>query len=105
MFDPQSNSLVGIADLITQDEVIEVKNIQNWKHAVGQIFAYWYYLSLNSNLENKNLIPRVHLFGGNGIDDDRVKLCQALMEKIFEPYTDSILVTYAEESDWEEDEV
>jgi len=92
IFDEKSHLLVGIADLITHKEIIEVKNIKNWKHALGQIFTYWYYEA------NIDLIPRVHLFGGYGIADDRMKLCQSLMKKIFYPYTNLITkVTYAED--------
>ena len=30
----------GIIDIITDEEIIEVKNIKNWKHAIGQIISY-----------------------------------------------------------------
>lgn len=97
IFEPESNLLVGLADLITHQEVIEVKNIRNWKHAVGQVFAYWYYL-VQANV-SISLRPRIHLFGSNGINDHRIQLCQSLMEKIFSPYIDSTVVTYIEEDD------
>jgi hypothetical protein len=90
IFDRELKVLVGIADLITEIEVIEVKDIKNWKHAVGQIFAYWYYLENNDKLS-----PRIHLFGGDGIDDSRTKLCKSLMSDIFSPYFDKeVIVTY-----------
>lgn len=95
IFDHKSASLVGLADLITNTEIIEVKNIKNWKHAVGQVFAYWYYLALAN--ANKNLRPRIHLFGINGINDYRIQLCQSLMKKIFSPDIDSVRVTYVED--------
>lgn len=96
IFDSETNYLVGIADLITNKEVIEVKYIKNWKHAVGQVFAYWYYLSFNSNTGNNNFIPRIHLFGGKGINDDKIHLCQSVMNNVFSDYIGSTVVTYAE---------
>jgi hypothetical protein len=91
IFDKQSQVLVGLADLITDTEVIEVKHIKNWKHAIGQIFAYWY------NLENNDeLSPRIHLFGYDGIDDNKIKLCKSLMDNIFSPHFDGdVIVTYS----------
>lgn len=97
IFDDESGSLVGLADLITDTEIIEVKNIKNWKHAVGQVFAYWYYFS-RANVNN-SLRPRIHLFGNNGISDPKIQLCQFLMEKVFFPYIDSVVVTCAEDDD------
>lgn len=96
IFDCKSISLVGIADLITHAEVIEVKNIKNFKHAIGQIYAYWYYYSAGKNLNIYKLIPRIHLFGGEGINDYRIQLCQSLMEEVFKAYKVSTVVTYAE---------
>jgi|GEM_PF-4377479 len=95
--DYKSGVLVGLADLITDKEIIEVKNIKNWKHSLGQIFAYWYHFSLNTDVSNQYLIPRIHLFGGDGIYDDRIKLCQFLMQEIFSPHTNLAKVTYAED--------
>ncbi|BAZ15023.1 hypothetical protein NIES4071_68930 [Calothrix sp. NIES-4071] len=95
IFDCKSLSLVGIADLITDTQVIEVKDIKNFKHAIGQIYAYWYYFSLGRDSNIYRLIPRIHLFGGNGINDYRVQLCQSLMKKVFKPYKVSAVVTYA----------
>jgi hypothetical protein len=90
IFDKQLKVLVGIADLITDTEVIEVKDIKNWKHAVGQIFAYWYYLDNRDELS-----PRIHLFGGDGIDDYRIQLCKSLMNNIF-CFDVEVIVTYSE---------
>ena len=106
IIDHESYLLVGIADLITDEEVIEVKNVKNWKHAVGQVFAYWYYFSEYPNSVNKQLIPRIHLFGGDGFDDYRIQLCESLMKTVFSPHTDSVKVTYAEDDDFfiEDDE-
>jgi hypothetical protein len=45
---------VGFIDLLTNIEIIEIKNGNNWKHAVGQILMY--------SLEYPNHIKRIHLF-------------------------------------------
>ena len=45
---------VGFIDLLTNTEIIEIKNGNNWKHAVGQILMY--------SLEYPNHIKRIHLF-------------------------------------------
>ncbi|MBE9198793.1 hypothetical protein IQ233_06660 [Nodularia sp. LEGE 06071] len=99
IIDYESCLLVGRADLITDKEVIEVKDIKNWKHAVGPVFAYWYYFSEYPTSVNKQLIPRIHLFRGNGFDDYKITLCESLMKTVFYPHTDSIRVTYAEDFD------
>lgn len=96
IFDYKSIALVGLADLITDTELIEVKNINYWKHAVGQIFAYWYFASKDENLMKKRLKPRIHLFGGIGISDTRIELCQSLMQEVFKHHTTSCRVTYVE---------
>lgn len=31
---------VGVIDIMTEDKIIEIKEIKNWKHAVGQILSY-----------------------------------------------------------------
>ncbi|AFZ03914.1 hypothetical protein Cal6303_5024 [Calothrix sp. PCC 6303] len=86
----QQNSNRIPIDLITDTEVIEVKDIKNWKHAVGQIFAYWYYLDNRDELS-----PRIYLFGGDGIDDNRIQLCKSLTNKIF-CFDVEVIVTYSE---------
>ncbi|OUL28259.1 hypothetical protein BV375_18380 [Nostoc sp. 106C] len=96
IFNYKSITLVGLADLITDTEIIEVKNINNWKHAVGQIFAYWYFASKYENLVKKQLQPRIHLFGGIGISDPRIELCKSLMTEVFNHHTTSTKVTYVE---------
>jgi hypothetical protein len=96
IFDYKSIALVGLADLITDTEIIEVKNINNWKHAVGQIFAYWYFASKYENLMKNQLHPRIHLFGGIGISDPRIELCKSLMKEVFNHHTTSTRVTYVE---------
>lgn len=45
---------VGFIDLLTNIEIIEIKNGKNWKHAVGQILIY--------SLRYPNHKKRIHLF-------------------------------------------
>lgn len=45
----------GDIDILTEDEVIEVKKIQDWKFAMGQVLAY--------SCEYLDRSPRIHLFG------------------------------------------
>jgi len=56
---------VGRIDLLTTTEVIEVKNINDWKGALGQILAYSAFFPEHSK--------RIHLFGR----PDLAKLAQA----------------------------
>ncbi len=48
------NTQCGKIDIITDTEIIEVKEYKLWKHALGQILVYGYYYP------NKN--KRIHLF-------------------------------------------
>lgn len=45
---------VGFIDLLTKDEIIEIKEGRNWKHAVGQILMY--------GIEYPSHNKRIHLF-------------------------------------------
>ncbi len=45
----------GIVDVVTASEIIEVKSVRLWKHAIGQVLVY--------DCEFKNKTPRIHLFG------------------------------------------
>lgn len=45
----------GRIDVLTDNEVIEVKNSSLWKNAVGQVLAYAQHFPLHT--------PRIHLFG------------------------------------------
>ena len=47
----------GIVDVVTRDEIIEIKKASLWKHALGQILAY----AFEPECRNKN--KRIHLFG------------------------------------------
>lgn len=70
---------VGFIDLLTDNEIIEIKEYSNWKHAVGQILMY----SLDFPKHKK----RIHLF--NVKDDDKQKL---LLERKCKKY--DIIITY-----------
>ena len=35
----------GFIDLETEDKIIEIKEIRNWKHAIGQILSYGIYIN------------------------------------------------------------
>lgn len=50
---------VGRIDLLTNTEVIEVKHVQNWKSALGQVLAYSGFYPEHQK--------RIHLFGENGL--------------------------------------
>jgi hypothetical protein len=46
----------GIADIVTDKEVIEVKRLYNWKHALGQVLSY----ASDPSLSDRKM--RIHLF-------------------------------------------
>ena len=52
---------VGFIDLLTNTNVIEIKDVKNWKHAVGQILMY--------SLDYPNHFKRIHLFNVKNIED------------------------------------
>jgi hypothetical protein len=45
---------VGYIDLLTDDEIIEIKDGKFWKHALGQILSY--------SIDYPNHKKRIHLF-------------------------------------------
>ena len=53
---------LGRADIVTATEVIEVKAVGQWKHALGQVLVY--------GTAFEELKERVHLFG---VCDDATK--------------------------------
>lgn len=53
---------VGKIDLLTLDEIIEIKIMRKWKHAVGQILCYKTYYPTHG--------MRIYLFGNSKIDRD-----------------------------------
>lgn len=52
----------GFADVVTSEEVIEVKYVKQWKHALGQVLAY------SDSLPDKQ--RRIHLFSEKYDDND-----------------------------------
>ena len=48
-------TLAGNIDVLTTTEIIEVKSVNNWKHAIGQVLIYGKYFP--------NHRKRIHLFG------------------------------------------
>jgi len=61
---------MGRVDVLTDDEIIEVKRASYWKHALGQVLAY----SMGTGMTKKR--KRVHLFGGHEKDlFDAVRVC------------------------------
>ena len=46
----------GYIDIVTDDEIIEVKHIDNWKHALGQILSY----KIDDNFDKHK--TRLHLY-------------------------------------------
>jgi hypothetical protein len=50
----------GLIDVLTETEVIEVKNVQSWKHALGKVLANGYSYPNNGK--------RIHLFSDTIID-------------------------------------
>lgn len=56
----------GRVDVLTQSEVIEIKCVTNWKHAIGQAMVY--------QLSYPERKPRIHLFGKSKIKQKDVIL-------------------------------
>lgn len=52
---PDAYTPVGTIDLLTEKELIEVKNIRHWKHGLGQVLAYSTYFNNHARV--------LHLFG------------------------------------------
>jgi hypothetical protein len=50
----------GFVDILTPTEIIEVKEVHSWKHALGQVLAY------KAALNDPKRTPRIHLFRRNG---------------------------------------
>jgi phage regulator Rha-like protein len=48
-------TLAGNIDILTDTEIIEVKEVRLWKHALGQVLAYGYYYPSHKR--------RIHLYG------------------------------------------
>ena len=57
---------VGYVDILTDDTIIEIKHISNWKHALGQVLAYSHELPTYKK--------KIYLFGENNkVSIDAVK--------------------------------
>ncbi len=54
----------GYIDLLTDNEIIEIKHITNWKNAVGQILIY--------SQDYPTHIKRIHLFDDINIKPDKI---------------------------------
>lgn len=67
---------VGYADILTDTEIIEVKNIKSWKSAIGQILVYGYYFPKKKK--------RIHLFGKCSKETRKIiiKHCDLLKIKV-----------------------
>jgi hypothetical protein len=50
----------GYIDVVTNEEIIEVKKAENWKYAIGQILAY------HEEYQEKTM--RIHIFDGTLTD-------------------------------------
>jgi hypothetical protein len=60
----------GRIDILTEDEIIEVKTYQNRYNAIGQVLRY-------CHVYHKDLKPRIHLFDHHGEKDkDFQKVCR-----------------------------
>ncbi len=65
----------GFIDIMTDDEIIEIKEISNWKNAIGQILSY----SLNDMCINKK--KRIHLFSEKEIDNIQLNNINKITDK------------------------
>jgi hypothetical protein len=57
----------GYIDLLTDKELIEIKEASNWKHGVGQLLAY--------SVFYKDRVLRLHLFNTKDIRKDIIDFC------------------------------
>lgn len=57
----------GYIDIVTDTQIIEVKNVERWKHALGQILAY------GTDEKYSHLQPRIHLFNVDKIIETEIK--------------------------------
>lgn len=64
----------GNIDLLTKDEVIEIKEISDWKHAIGQVISY------SSDKICLNKTKRIHLFSFEDIDDDKINIIKEITD-------------------------
>jgi hypothetical protein len=64
----------GLIDVLTDLEVIEVKNADNWPSAVGQVLSYVQHYPMHS--------PRIHLFGNVKKVDAAREVCTPIGIKV-----------------------
>jgi DUF917 family protein len=64
----------GRVDLMTKDEVVEVKHWKDWKHALGQVKIY------GKDWRGKKM--RIHLFGFGRPNDFRLIYKKRMIEKM-----------------------
>lgn len=69
----------GLADIVTEEEVIEVKAFSKWKHALGQVLAYDYSIRKQKR--------RIHLFGEEASPSLLPRICECCSHY-------GVLVTY-----------
>lgn len=64
----------GFIDILTKEEIIEVKELSSWKHAIGQVLVY------HAALGDKRKKMRIHLFKRNGeaIDEDETGIIERI---------------------------
>lgn len=77
---PEVSTPVGRIDLLTNSEIIEVKNVADWKSAMGQVLAYASFYPQH--------IKRIHLFGSVAPSANALAICSQ----------QSIVVTFEEVS-------
>ena len=58
----------GYIDLLTKNELIEIKEASKWKHGVGQLLAYGLFYSDHR--------LRLHLFGDEHVNDRIIDFCR-----------------------------
>lgn len=73
---------VGIIDILTDTELVEIKAWSNWKSALGQVFAYGHYYP--------NHMKRIHFFGrppSENLQQAIFAICASLRIRVtIEPY-------------------
>ena len=64
----------GFIDILSDDELIEVKHVSGYKHALGQVLAY------SKSFSTRSL--RIHLFGTEDeLKPDLIELCESLCKE------------------------
>ena len=66
----------GRIDILTPAEIIEVKQVKKYKHAIGQVISYGYYYP--------NHIKRIHLYGKMSLKQSKliIKECHSSQIKV-----------------------